>query len=230
MAFLKAGQSGVIIDENGNGFSIGSGSFILSANRKILKAGGGGGDTAVIGGRTYPTVTIGNQTWLAENLDYKFEGCLIVQGGTSSSYPRANYYNNDEATYGTDGRRWGLLYNHPAAIYLEEHKATLIPGWHVPTYNEVLELIDAVGGISVAGLKLKATTEWGAFGGDGSTLFGALPCGMYDGQFRRAGTSANFWMYMLSGRNTYSFTTSNSVSLTGYVGYLQHSLRLVKDA
>ena len=44
MAILKAGQSGAIvtetgdriIDENGNGFSIGSGEFILKANGKIL--------------------------------------------------------------------------------------------------------------------------------------------------------------------------------------------------
>lgn len=52
MAFLKAGQSGVIIDENGNkivdengnGFSIGSGKFILRANHKILAKPEGGGD------------------------------------------------------------------------------------------------------------------------------------------------------------------------------------------
>lgn len=58
MAFLKAGQSGVIIDENGNkivdengnGFSIGSGSFILKANGKILaKPEGGGGDIPLTG-------------------------------------------------------------------------------------------------------------------------------------------------------------------------------------
>lgn len=44
MAFLKAGKSGAIVtesgdrivDENGNGFSIGSGEFILKANGKIL--------------------------------------------------------------------------------------------------------------------------------------------------------------------------------------------------
>ena len=81
-----------------------------------------------IGGRVYNTVIIGGKEWMAENLDFKFSGLAIGQG-SSSSEPRANYYSNNESTYGVNGNKYGLLYNWIAVKYLEDHKSELIPGW-----------------------------------------------------------------------------------------------------
>jgi hypothetical protein len=43
-----------------------------------------------IGGRKYPVVKIGNQLWMAENLDWKFNGCDIAPAGSPST-PSAWY-------------------------------------------------------------------------------------------------------------------------------------------
>ena len=61
-----------------------------------------------IGGRTYKTTKIGNQTWLAENLDLKIEG--FTPGVWDTTKPSFMYQNNDENTYGWNGLKCGLLY------------------------------------------------------------------------------------------------------------------------
>lgn len=153
-----------------------------------------GGDRVVIGGREYRTVTIGTQTWLAENFDFKFSGLVIGnQNGASSSEPRGNYYDNDEATYGVNGNKYGLLYNWIAVKYLENNKSSLIPGWHVPTADEWDALAEAVGGTSVAGTKLKSKSDWTSDAGTNNYGFSALPSGYYYGLFGGLGTHANFW-------------------------------------
>ena len=147
-----------------------------------------------IGGRWYPYVQIGNQLWLAENLDYKFEvnGSPIPIGSSESpTTPAAWYYNNDESVYGIDGTyKCGLLYNWYAAKYLEDNKATLLPDeWHVPTSNEFDILATNVGGISTAGTKLKAldnsvTSNWpSGWNGTDDYGFAATPSGYYYGSF-----------------------------------------------
>ncbi len=145
-----------------------------------------------IGGRQYKTVTIGNQEWLAENLDYKFSyngSTLPIGRSGTPSTPAAWYYNNNEASYGIDGTyKCGLLYNWYAAKYLDDNKATLLPsGWHVPTLSEWNTLITNVGGISVAGLNLKAaentvTSNWpdSQWGGNNTYGFNSLPAGRRD--------------------------------------------------
>ena len=75
--------------------------------------------TVNIGGRDYPYVQIGNQLWLAENLDWKFDGCTIGTNSLSTIEMLGNYYNNDENTYGVNGNKYGLLYNYPSFMAIE---------------------------------------------------------------------------------------------------------------
>lgn len=171
-----------------------NGEAILLGNDYITVGQGVEPQGVQIGGRFYPTVTIGNQEWLAENLDFKFSG-LVVGQGSSSSEPRANYYDNDEATYGVNGNKYGLLYNWIAVKYLEDHKSTLLPdGWHVPTATEWDTLATDVGGSDVAGTKLKSTTGWYSGNGDGSYGFEAFPAGIQNsGFFDNLSIFAYFW-------------------------------------
>ena len=196
-------------------------------------------NTSTIGGRVYRTVTINGVTWLAENLDYKFSGCGIGASGIPNT-PNAWYYNNDEATYGIDGtRKCGLLYNWFAVKLLNDNRADLIPGWHVPTTAEWDALANAVGGSSVAGTRLKAIdgaadgswpTNWN---GTDEFGFGILPAGYYIDGFSYIGDKTGFWTtseysssiayskYFGTGSPMYS---SNASKAHGY------SIRLVKDS
>lgn len=186
-----------------------------------------------IGGRTYRSVIIGGKEWLAENLDFKFSGLAIGQG-SSSSEPRANYYQNNEATYGVNGNKYGLLYNWIAVKYLEDHKSELIPGWHVPTTTEWDALATAVGGSGVAGTKLKSTTGWSSGNGDGSYGFAAFPAGHHNsGSFYDLGSSAYFWTateYSSSKAYFRYFYTGASLDSSYYNKSLGYSVRLVKDS
>ena len=78
-------------------------------------------------GKTYKTVTIGSQTWMAENLNYN--------DGTTSSH----CYRDDEINC----FRYGRLYIGPRDMDCPD-------GWHIPRLEEWETLISAVGGDSVA--------------------------------------------------------------------------------
>ncbi len=121
-------------------------------------------------GQTYKTVTIGLQTWMAENLNYE----------TGISY----CYGNNE-TYCTE---YGRLYTWATAI-------TACPGgWHLPSEAEWNTLITTVGGSSVAGGKLKTTSGW-YNNGNGSDDFGfsARPAGVRYNNGNYGSNDACFW-------------------------------------
>lgn len=191
-----------------------------------------------IGGRDYPTVKIGSQWWLAENLDYKFSGCGI--GGSDRTTPNAWYYDNNEATYGIDGAyKCGLLYNWYAANLLNSNRDALCPGWHVPSTTEWDTLATEVGGASIAGTKLKAkdntvTSNWpSGWGGTDNYGFTALPSGGFFASFLALGSLSSFWTSTEYDSSTAygrylgvkaSWTSSNYYMINGF------SIRLVKDA
>ena len=120
------------------------------------------GTVSDIDGNTYKTVTIGTQTWMAENLRvarYKngTEIPLVTDetDWAALSTPGYCWYNNDEATYKAN---YGALYN-----WYTVSTSNLCPtGWHVPTDAEWTTLTTYLGGESVAGGKLKetGTTHW----------------------------------------------------------------------
>lgn len=103
--------------------------------------------SVVIDGRRYRATKIGNQLWLSENLDLKWTDLQIGETDLSTTAQRANYYNDDETTYGIDGKyKCGLLYNAVAARYLHNNKSTLLPaGWQVPSKTDFQTLLSVVG-------------------------------------------------------------------------------------
>lgn len=114
--------------------------------------------TVQIGNRTYKTVTLGNKEWLAENLQYEFDGCQISTDSEPISgdpgVPAAWFYGDDESSFSLDSQmQCGLLYNGYAVKYLEDNKSTLLPeGWRVPSYEDLDSLVEYVGGLDKVGL------------------------------------------------------------------------------
>ena len=123
--------------------------------------------------RTYRTVKIGKQTWMAENLNLEMKGAYC---------------------YDYDSRKcdeYGRFYDWPTAVGRVDcnYKDTcgvapvvqgVCPdGWHLPSLEEWDALFEFVGGDFVAGAKLRSINGWSYSKVDGSDTYGfrALPGG-----------------------------------------------------
>ena len=150
-------------------------------------------------GNVYSIVTIGNQTWLGQNLKTtKYnDGTsipLVTNNNTWSnlSGPAYCWYNND-ISYKNP---FGALYNWYAV-----NSGKLCPkGWHVPSDEEWTALINYLGGAYIAGGKLKEVglQYWISPNQDAinSTGFSGLPGGFrssFDGKFSNFSSSGDWW-------------------------------------
>lgn len=173
-------------------------------------------DYTIIGGKKYHFITINNKTWLLENLEYADENITLGATGTSSTIPRANYYNNDP------NDSYGLLYNYAAVKYIDDNRNTICPGWRVPTGDELAE-IQSLGTAAIR------STEWN---GTNDSGFSLLPAGQYTGSFEHKGASTGLYSTTL-GTSTVKRLNSFGASTTemSWVAKTtQISLRLIKDA
>ena len=122
----------------------------------ILRMNQSGATVADIDGNIYNTVKIGNQAWMAENLkttkyNNGTEIPLIVDKPAWEALMTGGYcwYNNEDVNKNI----YGALYNWYAV-----NTGNLCPiGWHVPSYNEWDILAAYLGGVDIAGGKLKET-------------------------------------------------------------------------
>ena len=142
-------------DSNDGGRGVGDGlAGLLNGSGGGIAASQKGAMTDSRDGKKYKTVAIGKQTWMAENLNYK----------TAYSYCYEDKISNCA--------KYGRLYIWEAAL-----KACPI-GWHLPSKEEFDVLVDAVGGIDIAGRKLKSAVSWNENGnGSDEVSFVALPAG-----------------------------------------------------
>ena len=203
-------------------------------------------------GKTYKTVTIGDQTWMAENLNYAYTGVPYNYSGNTSD-STSWCYDNDPANCA----KYGRLYTWAAAIdsvklatdaenpldcgyekecgLAGEVQGICPEGWHLPSTTEWDTLFTAVGGSSTAGAKLKSQTGWTAYGGityEDSFGFSALPAGYRygNGDYYDEGNDADFWddsgnafsMYLNNYGDGYAYLNLND-KLYGF------SVRCVKD-
>ena len=145
----------------------------------------------------YTTVTIGQQTWMAENLrTTKYRNADPIPGITNNTAWVAlstggwRDYNNDVS----NGTKYGHLYN----WYAVNNPLNIAPaGWHVPTDTEWSQLADFLGGAAVSGDKLKSTTDWFSTnsGVSNESGFTALPGGICNGAgaFNSIGMTGIWW-------------------------------------
>ena len=152
---------------------------------------------------TYKTVTIGTQTWMAENLKVtKYNDGTAIPNITDNtqwsqlSTGAWSYYNNDVA----NNAKYGKLYNWYAVSKISNGNKNVCPtGWHVPTDAEWTVLTEYLGSASVAGGKMKevGTTSWNSPNTDATntSLFTGLPGGFRynDGSFNSIGNFGYWW-------------------------------------
>ena len=174
-------------------------------------------------GQTYKTVKIGDQWWMAENLNYadsvktpsllKRNWCYNNEPDSCSKYGRLYTWTAaiDSVKIATDSERpcfcsseW-LCYNSDRRkCVLPDTVPGICPsGWHLPHYREWDVLMEAVGGES-SGDVLRSQSGWYSNGdwyddkGLDSFGFNALPagegyCSLDSCYFDRVVTHAHFW-------------------------------------
>jgi uncharacterized protein (TIGR02145 family) len=148
-------------------------------------------------GKTYKTVVIGTQTWMAENLNYAASG--------------SKCYENQE----NNCNKYGRLYNWQTAM---ANSPRVCPsGWHLPsdaewtTLTNYVDGLSSTAGINTAGIKLKAASGWNDYygrSGNGTDDYGfsALPggSGNSNGNFFGAG-SYGFWWSATGNGDSYAY-------------------------
>ncbi len=196
--------------------------------------------------KVYKIVTIGEQTWMAENLNYYDEKNLSVK---DNSWCFGKSDNKDSSTCDVAGR----LYTWAAAIDSVKfatdadnpqecgyNKICTLPakvqgicpdGWHLPSNSEWEALVTAAGGWYHAGKILKSQTGWNN-SGNGTDAFGfaALPAdlrlneGYFDDGCYAKEISRNEGYFDVGGYQAYfwSSTEINGYNHSAYNFYLEH--------
>ena len=170
-----------------------------------------------VDGNTYNTISIGNQTWLTENLKVtKYNDqvpiSLVLDDASWSTQtePAYCYYEGDIA----NSNVYGNLYN----WHVVNNTKNVCPsGYYVPSIADWEELITFVGGNAVAGGKLKemGLEHWldPNTGADNSSSFTLLPSGWRannNGFYENLSYMAFVWS------STSVDAQSSSIILVGY--------------
>jgi uncharacterized protein (TIGR02145 family) len=127
-------------------------------------------------GKTYKTVAVGRNTWMAENLNYDAKGSACYKNSADSC------------------AKYGRLYDWKTA------SQACPAGWRLPT-DEEWSALETVEGWKTAGTRLKSSSGWERSGktpvGSDSYGFTALPGGNSgfgsDIEFRKSGEIGYWW-------------------------------------
>ncbi|MBR3072828.1 FISUMP domain-containing protein [Fibrobacter sp.] len=182
--------------------------------------------TIKYGGKTYKTIGIRTQIWMAENLNYEVDGQSFCYNNSADSCAK-----------------YGRLYTWAAAVGKSEEdcgygktcglsgkvRGVCPEGWHLPNRNEWNILYSAIGNSPYA-MQAKGVADWpdatDAYG------FSALPAGYgHLGSFYSIGTSALFWSSTegIAGANDWIVSVSKAFFNDNETKNYGISVRCVKD-
>ena len=211
-------------------------------------------------GQVYKTVKIGDQVWMAQNLNYAYIDVpynFSYYGNVYISDSTSWCYDNDPANCAKYGRlyTWAAAidsvklatdavnpqdcgYGHLCSALNGIVKGICPSGWHLPQKSEWDTLFTAVSdGSTAVGNKFKSLSGWlSDRNGDDDFGFSALPVGLYGrGSFESVGKMACFWSSVMRDTDTvYGVRLfSNNVVSRDEVGnykYMGFSVRCVKDS
>lgn len=178
-----------------------------------------------VDGKTYNTIAIGTQVWMAEDLEVTH-----YRNGDPIQYipcPQQLNYNQDnqeskawESTksgvycvglrprldvFVKGGRFSCMLYNWYA---VNDSRGLAPKGWHIPTKLEWLTLFEYLGGFEVAGKKMKSRNGWDtkyASNGNNISGFNALPTGERDNFGFYMAFSQYAWYWSATSEGDYAY-------------------------
>jgi len=207
------------------------------------------------GGETYKTVRIGEQVWMARNLNYNANGSRCYGDDTGGdSQNKCGTYGRlyDRATSMGIASDYNNKYYEPSESIM--YQGVCPQGWHIPNNAEWEKLMRYVDGSLIitdptsqtAGRYLKASDGWyndsgdefagrpGFGNGEDTYGFAALPGGIYypNGGFTDIGKLGAWWStraYLFMPYQSGYIGLSNSDNLAPYKGYDLVSVRCVND-
>lgn len=152
--------------------------------------------------KTYRTVAIGSQTWMAENLNYEVEGSYCYNGVDSNCTKYGRLYMWAAAMDGA-----GQWSDHGKGCGYDKLCAPKYPvkgvcpdGWHIPSSGDWETLLMAANydlqGYSYSANELKSKKGWGTNASANDLyLFSAFPVGikMNNGKYYYEGSRTAFW-------------------------------------
>ena len=187
-------------------------------------------------GQTYKTVTIGTQTWMAQNLNYKTANSFCYESSAENceKYGRLYLWSaamDSVGAWSTNGKDCGDL---TRCSPTDPVRGVCPEGWHLPSNTEWETLLIAVGGGLTAGKVLKSTSGWN---GNGSDDFGfsALSAGyrFVRGDYDLEGSKTYFWSSTEKDNNRAISMSLNgnddNAFLNGSYKFLGFSVRCLKD-
>lgn len=213
-------------------------------------------------GNVYKTILIGSQCWTKENLKsaHYSNGESIALCAAESSYFDGIMQRTYRFYPGFDRNffeKYGYLYSFKAATHgktdakpTDKIQGVCPKGWHIPNYDEVLELTDYIensdnlkcgDNCNFIAKALASTAGWNgstqdcAPGNDMSlndaTGFSAMPAGI---SCSKVGDVASFWTsepYVLDFAYTFAISANGKrVTLSsGPYAYIASSVRCIKD-
>jgi uncharacterized protein (TIGR02145 family) len=192
-------------------------------------------------GELFRTVKIGDQEWMAENLNtVRFQnGDLVPEAKTFEQYneffqakkPAFIDWSNLPGQQGC-----GKIYNLFAVL---DPRGLAPKGWHIPTADEWKVLVAELGGHGAAAAKL-AATDYNYVNGTNETGFNGLGCAAYNGAkpLYDYGVMTSWWSNTIRGTdyandyvtfNIRSYDSEITTSLASSALLPGHYVRCVKD-
>ena len=139
-------------------------------------------------GQEYKTVRIGNQVWMAENLNYAIEGSLCYGDDEKNCEKYGRLYNWDIALDTTSEGCGKYLYKCTLKSDFYPRQGVCPDGWHLPNKGEWMNLVEyAENNSSEEGVAFSLQSyywddDWERQYGTDKFGFNAMPAGMFDGE------------------------------------------------
>ncbi len=187
-------------------------------------------------GQIYPTVKIGNQCWMAKNLNYGQYKESVFHNDPDGHSDVANNsivekyaFDNDTSNFALYGGLydWNEMMNYNS---MEGGQGICPDGWHVPTKDEFDELVETVGGRDIAGKQLMTGGSSGfnfELGGERTMKGGFSTSASEDGGIWTSKTNPTdnkraYHFYFTKG-------SDNIASHSADFKVIGHSVRCIKD-